>query len=112
MADHAPEDVLMVLTTIPASAVQPVVRSLLDERLVACANLMPVGRSLYRWEGRIEEGEEQVVLLKTVRARRDALRVRLAELHPYDVPEILEWAPTGGAAAYLEWVAECCRPEG
>jgi len=97
------------MSTAPAEAVDPLVRQLLEERLVACVNVLGPARSLYRWQGKIEESEEMVLLLKSTLEHRAALRDRLVELHPYDVPEVLEWEPSGGAPDYLDWVSASCR---
>jgi periplasmic divalent cation tolerance protein len=79
---------------------------LLEERLIACANLLPGARSLYRWKGGIEESSEMIVLLKTGSATAPACMTRLAELHPYEVPEILQIHPEAVTGPYAEWIAE------
>jgi periplasmic divalent cation tolerance protein len=83
-------DAIVVLTTF-ASADEAVtfVRALLERRLVACGTVLPGGRSLYRWEGRLADEQEVVVMLKTRSARLDSLRAAFDELHPYKVPELL-----------------------
>jgi periplasmic divalent cation tolerance protein len=99
--------VVLVLTTFASiAAAVAFVRALLDRRLIACGTLLPGGRSLYRWEGRVNEDAETVVLLKTVAARVGDLRVAFAELHPYSTPELLAFAATDGLPAYLAWVVE------
>ena len=98
-------DALVVMTTV-ASADEAVslVRSLLDRRLVACGTLLPGARSLYRWEGKIADEQEVVVLLKTRSARLDALESAFAELHPYKVPELLALPVNAGLDKYLAWI--------
>lgn len=100
----------MLYTTFPeAEAALIVARTLIDERLVACANLLPGMRSLYRWQGRLEEASEVVLLLKTTAARRPEAMARLAQLHPYDVPCVVE-VPLGAVhGPYGEWLRECVR---
>jgi periplasmic divalent cation tolerance protein len=98
-------DALVVMTTV-ASADEAVslVRSLLDRRLVACGTLLPGARSLYRWQGKIADEQEVVVLLKTRSARLDALESAFAELHPYKVPELLALPVNAGLDKYLAWI--------
>ncbi|GGA12721.1 divalent ion tolerance protein CutA [Blastomonas marina] len=77
---------------------------LLDEELVACANILPPMRSLYRWDGKRGEGRETGVLFKTDGDRRDAAMARLAEVHPYDEPAIMSWA-CDAAPGTAQWLA-------
>jgi periplasmic divalent cation tolerance protein len=103
-------DVVTVLMTAPdIDVAESVVRRLLDERLIACGNLLPGAVSLYRWEGDIQRDEEAVVVLKTLRRLVPRLLERAGALHPYDVPELLVQPVSAGGAEYLEWVEnECC----
>jgi periplasmic divalent cation tolerance protein len=98
-------DALIVLTTL-ASEEEAVrlVRGLLDRRLVACGTVLPGGRSLYRWQGKIADEHEVIVLLKTRSARLEALKDAFAELHPYKVPELLALSVEAGLDRYLEWI--------
>ena len=98
-------DAMIVMTTV-ASTEEAVtlVRALLDRRLIACGTLLPASRSLYRWEGKVADEGEVVVLLKTRSARVDALEMAFAELHPYKLPELLALPVVGGLARYLEWI--------
>ena len=79
-------------------------RALVAERLAACVNLGPGVRSIYQWDGRIQEDEEVLCLIKTRPAVFDRARARILELHPYEVPEILAFAVDEGSPAYLEWL--------
>ena len=98
---------VMVLTTLPADADGAAfARTLVEERLAACVNVLPVMTSVYRWKGGIEQDREQQVVIKTVAARVDALEARVRALHPYDVPEFLVIPVREGSADYLAWVAE------
>ena len=77
-------------TTWPdAGAAREAAAVLIDERLCACANILPAMTSVYRWEGRVETASEAVMILKTSPERKAALRDRIAQLHPYDEPCIL-----------------------
>ena len=80
------------------------IRALLERRLIACGTLLPGARSLYRWEGKIADESEVVVLLKTRGARLEALQAAFERLHPYKVPELLALPVTAGADKYLGWI--------
>ena len=80
------------------------VRALLDRRLIACGTVLPGGRSIYRWQGKIADEREVVVLLKTRSARLEAIKAAFAELHPYKVPELLAISVESGLDRYLEWI--------
>jgi len=73
----------------------------LDERLAACVQIVPGVESWYRWQGKVERAQEWLLLFKTTQACWPALRDRLAELHPYEVPEILALDVRDGWPAYL-----------
>lgn len=99
-------DALVVLVTAPsADKAAELARALVEERLAACGNVVPGLRSIYRWEGRVQEDAEALLLLKTTRARFEALRERVLALHPYQVPEVLALPVEAGSAAYLAWIA-------
>ena len=102
-------DVVLVLTTAPLDEGRRLADRLLEERLCACANLVGPVVSRYRWQGKIEEGNELLLVLKTRRDRADALMARLRELHSYEVPEALVVPVESGLAAYLSWVADSCE---
>jgi periplasmic divalent cation tolerance protein len=100
-------DYVIVLTTIPADADGPAFgRTLVEERLAACVNLLPVMESVYRWEGRVEHESERQVVIKTARERVVALWERVREMHPYEVPEFVVLAIVDGNDAYLRWMGE------
>jgi periplasmic divalent cation tolerance protein len=98
-------DAIVVLTTVASDeeAVK-LVRELLERRLIACGTLFPGARSLYRWQGKVADEQEVVILLKTRSARLDSLRTAFCELHPYKVPELLAMPVEGGLEKYLEWI--------
>ena len=94
-----------MLSTFPANETAGhLARTLVDEQLCACVNLTAGVQSFFYWEGSITEQAEQLAILKTTRAKVDALLARLAELHPYDVPEALVLPIAQGLPAYLAWV--------
>ena len=101
---------VIVLTTFPVTGdVESLAHALVEEHLVACVNLLPRMQSVYRWEGVIEHVEERQAIMKTTAERVDQLMERLAELHPFEVPEILVLPITDGGQAYLDWVKESTR---
>lgn len=100
-------DALVVLTTLASpDDAAAFVRALLDRRLIACGTMLPSARSLYRWEGRIADEAEVVVLLKTRSAVVHALEAAFRELHPYKVPELLAIPVASGLEKYLAWIAD------
>ncbi|HEV2146807.1 MAG TPA: divalent-cation tolerance protein CutA [Longimicrobiaceae bacterium] len=99
--------VSLVLTTAPdAAAAERIVRALVEERLIACGNLVPGVASLFRWRGEINRDEEVLVLMKARTQALDRLFARVAELHPYEVPELLSFPVGRGSPAYCGWVVE------
>jgi periplasmic divalent cation tolerance protein len=98
-------DAIVVFTTVASDEeAVTLVRALLERRLIACGTLFPGARSLYRWQGKIADEREVVVMLKTRSARLDSLREAFAELHPYKVPELLGVPVEAGLEKYLEWI--------
>jgi len=94
----------LVFTTLPdRDAAQAIARTLVEERLAACVQFVDGLRSVYRWEGRIDESAECQLVAKTTPAAVTALVDRLRTLHPYDVPEILSLDATA-SAAYGAWL--------
>ena len=105
MASPEKAVVTAVLTTAPDTSVaESLAQRLVEERLAACANVLPGVTSVFWWEGSVQSEGEVLVLLKSTEARYPALRDRLLELHPYDVPEVLRLPVAGGSEGYLEWV--------
>jgi periplasmic divalent cation tolerance protein len=99
-------DAVIVLTTVASEAAGvALVRELLDRRVVACGTVLPAARSLYRWENRIADESEVVLLLKTQRGRLPAVERAFAELHPYTLPELLAVDVGFGLERYLGWIA-------
>jgi periplasmic divalent cation tolerance protein len=99
-------DALVVLTTLSSEDdAVALVRGLLERRLIACGTVLPAGRSLYRWEGKVADEREVVVILKTRAARLEAVEAAFAELHPYKVPELLALPVEAGNLPYLNWLS-------
>jgi periplasmic divalent cation tolerance protein len=77
-----------------------------DERLAACVNRLGPVQSVYRWEGKIEQSEEQLLIIKTERRLFAALEKRVRELHSYSVPEIVALPIIDGSQDYLRWLGD------
>jgi periplasmic divalent cation tolerance protein len=104
-------DALLVLVTTPsAEEAARLARALVEARLAACGNVVPQLRSIYRWQGEVHDEAEALLILKTTRASFAALRERVLELHPYDVPEVLALPVEAGSADYLAWLAHETKP--
>jgi len=106
MNPHMPHtDAMVVLTTVAnENEGIALVRSLLERRVIACGTLLPGARSFYRWEDKIADEQEVVILLKTRSAALDSLRVAFGQLHPYKVPELLALPVHAGLDKYLSWI--------
>ena len=102
-----PTEIVLLMTTGPVKAdALALARTLVDEKLAACVNVLPIMTSVYRWKGVVEQDEEQQLIIKTTVTRIQALQSRLAELHLYEVPESLVFSVDSGADNYLRWLRE------
>jgi len=81
-------------------------RTMVEEKLAACANIVPQIESIYHWQGKIESNGEVLVIFKTMRERYSAFAERLRSLHPYETPEIVALEIAGGLPAYLKWIMD------
>lgn len=98
----------LLLTTLPdTKSAEGIAGALVEGRLAACVQMLPGLTSVYRWEGKIERGEELLMLVKTTRPAE--CMARIEALHPYDLPEILVFDVEGGLPAYLGWAAGECE---
>lgn len=101
---------VLILTTLPADAdAGTFAETLVESRLAACVNLLPVMESVYRWDGRVQRDSERQLIIKTSRERVATLWQRVRELHPYDVPEFIVLPIVDGNDAYLRWIGEATR---
>lgn len=94
----------IVFITTPPDDADAMARTLVEERLAACVNVLPGVTSHYRWQGTLESDPETLLIAKVRADGLDAFTARVLELHPADVPEILAVEPTGGNARYIDWV--------
>ena len=109
MNDTPHSTISIVLTTLGADAdAATIARTLIDERLAACVNILPPMTSVYRWQGKVEQDREQQIVIKTAQDRVRALQTRLRQLHPYELPEFLVLDATA-SDAYFAWVGESAR---
>jgi len=98
---------ILVLTTAGSEPqAQEIGRALVERRLAACVNVLAPACSIYRWEGRVVEEEERLLLIKTTERRFEAVRLAIHELHSYQVPEVIALPIQGGDATYLAWLTE------
>jgi periplasmic divalent cation tolerance protein len=104
--DGASEIVLALSTAPDGEQAARIARALVDERLIACASLVPGLTSIYRWQGQVQADAEVLLLMKTRRALVPRLKERLPQLHPYQVPELVVAEVTDGLEPYCRWVAD------
>ena len=103
------EEILLALSTFPdAETARCISKQLVEEKLAACANILPAIESIYRWKGEIETGQEIIAFFKTSEDRHAAFQEKLRSLHPYELPEIIFLPIAAGLPEYLRWVAESC----
>jgi periplasmic divalent cation tolerance protein len=95
---------LLYVTTKDVSQAREIARTLLDRRLIACANILPQMESIYRWKGQIESGTESVLILKTEERLVDEVTQAVHELHSYEIPCVLSLNVEAGAGDYIDWL--------
>ena len=107
MSDSAPDSALrLIFCTAPEAAAPALARTLLEARLIGCANLLGGTRSLYWWEGAIQDESETLMLMECPVEHCAAAVEALSAAHPYDVPKILVLAPEQVNAPYLDWLRQ------
>jgi len=107
------DDVVVVLVTVPSAEVgESIARAVVPEGLAACVNIVPGLRSIYRWQGRLEDERELLLLIKTRADRLSPLEARIRALHPYTVPSGVALPVVAGHAPYLTWVSESVTTKG
>jgi len=98
------DKIVVFSTASSAEEAEKIARGLVNDRLAACVNVVPAIRSFYRWQGKIEDSAEFLLVIKSSRPRFDALRTSLEKLHSYEVPELIAVPVVDGAQAYLNWM--------
>lgn len=97
---------VVYVTCADAKSAEKIAAALVKEKLAACANIVPDIRSVYEWQGKIENDPEQLLVIKTRLALMDKLTERVKELHDYDVPEVIAMPIISGSSDYLDWIDE------
>lgn len=100
------DSVVVVFVTTPSDQASRVAHHVVDSRLAACVNIIPEIRSVYRWEGNVEEDLECLLLIKTTKLMYEAVSTAVREVHPYSVPEIIAVPLVDGYDGYLRWVRD------
>lgn len=103
-------EVVVCLVTAPQADASSIASTLVERRLAACVNVAPQVHSTYRWEGKIEQDDEALLIVKTTRAAVTAIDELLREIHPYDTFELVALDIAGGSHSYLAWIAESVDP--
>ena len=103
------EKLLLALSTFPdQETARSISSELVTKKFAACANILPGVQSIYRWQKKVESGNETLVLFKLSDDRRSKFQETLRSLHPYEVPEIIFVPISSGLPEYLQWVSESC----
>jgi periplasmic divalent cation tolerance protein len=100
------KNIVVLITAPSAEEAAKIAKVLVEERLAACANIVKDIRSVFRWEGKIEDDSEALMVLKTREALFEDLEKRVRELHSYSVPEVIALPIVKGSEAYLSWLQE------
>jgi len=101
-----PDPIVVLVTCGSEEEALKIANALVEERLAACANLVSPIRSLYRWEGKIWDEKEWLLILKTQKHRFEELEKKVKSLHSYSVPEIISLPIAEASSAYLNWIRE------
>ena len=97
--------IVVLVSAGSAENAETIARTLVDERLAACVNILPGVRSIYRWQGRVADDSEWLLIVKTERRMFAALAERVRALHTYEVAEVIALEIAEGSKAYLDWLA-------
>jgi periplasmic divalent cation tolerance protein len=98
--------VMATITAPNPETAERIARRLVEERLAACVQIVERIRSIYRWQGKVHEEPEVLLLVKTAEPQVPRIAALLQEIHPYEVPELAAVPITSGSSAYLQWLAE------
>ena len=101
-------DPVIILSTAGEREARGIAQALVMQHLAACVNIIPV-ESVYRWEGKLCEDREHLLIIKTVTSNADAVMHELRNLHSYELPEMIVLPVSGGYPLYLQWLAEETR---
>ncbi|GMT40715.1 MAG: dihydroorotate dehydrogenase [bacterium] len=98
------EGVLLVLVTCPMDQSEGIASALLESKLAVCINIIPRVKSFYRWQGKVQQDNESLMLIKCSSDNYRALEESILDMHPYELPEIITVSVSGGLSDYLNWV--------
>lgn len=102
---------LMVLSTSPdLMTAEKIANELVVDYLAACVQIIPAVKSFYRWQGKLDNSEEYLMLIKTVADKYDEIESKIKSLHPYELPEIIAVPITTGSSDYLSWIDDNTKP--
>ncbi len=104
------DKVVVYVTSAKAEESETIARQLVEKRLAACVNIIPQIRSFYRWEGKVQDDPEFLLVIKTSRNLFPEVRAEVERLHSYHVPEVICVPIVEGSQNYLTWLGECLRP--
>ena len=88
-----------------------IAEELVERRHSCCVNILPIHRSVYRWQGKICDDSEYMLIIKTLESEYSAVEDAIQELHSYDLPEILAFGIQRGEAGFLTWITSCLRKD-
>lgn len=104
---------IVVVTTVGTEdEANRLARELVARRHAACVNIVPVARSVYRWQGKVCEDSEYLLVIKSAADEYPAIEVAIRELHSYELPEILAFQVSDGEPGFLKWIAENTEKDG
>jgi periplasmic divalent cation tolerance protein len=103
------EPIIVLVTCASEEEALKIARSLVEDRLAACVNLLSPVRSIYRWEGKIWDEREWLLIIKTQKQKFSKLGKKVKSLHSYSVPEIIGLPIIEGASSYLKWIEEMTK---
>jgi periplasmic divalent cation tolerance protein len=109
-ADSSDDACLVLCSCADLASAQALAQGLVEDRLAACVTLLPGARSIYRWQGVIEQAEEVVLLIKSTARRLPALQAAIVERHAYELPEVLAVTAGSGLDRYLDWLRNETAP--
>ena len=106
MLRAATDEVVVYVTVSSSAEAETIARAIVSEKLAACVNVLPSIRSFYRWEGKVQDDAELLLIVKTLRPTLNALYDKVRELHSYEVPEFVVLPIAEGSKDYLDWLAQ------
>lgn len=104
-------EILVLSTTDSLDMARTIAAALVQEREAACVNIVPGIRSIYRWEGKVADEGEFLLLIKSTAENFDRIKSRIRQLHTYKVPEVVALPITAGDPAYLAWLRDQVAPD-